>query len=147
MVAPRVLAFDAARLGDLATIRAFVHESVLSLGGGSAAADDLVIAVDEAATNTIRHGYGGRPGPIRLEVTREGSGVAVRLLDDAPAFDPSGRPAPDLDLPLESRPFGGMGLHLMRVSVDRMHHRSVGRSGNDLTFFKELGLEAERSRR
>jgi len=31
-----------------------------------------------------------------------------------------------------------MGIYLMRVSVDRLVHRSVGRSGNDLTFIKEL---------
>jgi anti-sigma regulatory factor (Ser/Thr protein kinase) len=139
------LRLDTARLDDLARIRAFVRESARSLGASLQAADDLVIAVDEAATNTIRHGYEGRPGPIDVEVVRSGSGVVVRLVDDAPVFDPTGRPAPDLDVPLESRPFGGMGIHLMRVSVDRLVHRGVGRSGNDLTFFKDLAPQTRRA--
>lgn len=132
------LRFDAARLEDLAAIRGFVRDAARSFGATPEATDDLVLAVDEAATNTIRHGYGGRPGPLRVEVSWEGSAVLVRLVDRAPAFDPTGRPPPDLDTPLERRPFGGMGIHLMRVSVDRLVHRSLGRSGNDLTFIKEL---------
>lgn len=138
---PLALRLQAARLDDLARIRAFVRDGARALGASPEAAGDLVIAVDEAATNAIRHGYRGRPGPIGVEVAREGSGVLVRLVDDAPVFDPTGRPAPDLDLPLETRPFGGMGIHLMRVSVDRLVHRSVGRSGNDLTFFKDLATD------
>jgi serine/threonine-protein kinase RsbW len=144
MTRPLQLRLDAARLDDLARIRSFVREGARSLGASAQAADDLVIAVDEAATNVIRHGYGGSPGPIVVEVVREGGGVVVRLVDDAPVFDPTKRPSPDLDEPLESRPFGGMGIHLMRVSVDRIAHRRVGRSGNDLTFFKDL-VSQERS--
>jgi serine/threonine-protein kinase RsbW len=132
------LRFEAARLDDLAAIRRFVRDAARSFGAAPEAADDLVLAVDEAATNTMRHGYEGRPGPLRVEVSWEGSAVLVRLMDRAPAFDPTGRPPPDLDVPLERRPFGGMGIHLMRVSVDRLVHRSLGRSGNDLTFIKEL---------
>jgi hypothetical protein len=38
-----------------------------------------------------------------------------------------------------------MGIHLMRVSVDRLVHRSVGPSGNDLTFFKDLAPQTRRA--
>ncbi|HEY8817819.1 MAG TPA: ATP-binding protein [Candidatus Limnocylindrales bacterium] len=138
MADPMTLRFDAAQLGDLAAIRGFVRDASHSLGASREVADDLVIALDEAATNTIRHGYKGRPGPLLIDVFSEGSAVIVRLVDQAPTFDPTGHPTPDLDAPLERRPFGGMGIHLMRVSVDRLVHRSVGRSGNDLTFIKEL---------
>ena len=144
-VDPMTIHFEAARLDDLAAIRGFVREAAHSFGASPGAADDLVLAVDEAATNTIRHGYEGRPGPLRIDVSSVGSTVVVRLVDQAPAFDPTGRPTPDLDAPLERRPFGGMGIHLMRVSVDRLVYRSVGRAGNDLTFIKELATPERRA--
>ena len=138
MADPLALSLEAAALDDLAAIRGFVRKMAQSLGASPVMADDLVIAVDEAATNVIRHGYKGRPGPLRVEVLREGAAIVVHLVDEAPSFDPTGRPAPDLDTPLERRPFGGMGIHLMSVSVDRLDHRSVGRSGNQLIFTMQL---------
>ena len=74
----------------------------------------------------------------------ENGNVVMRLLDDAPVFDPTARPEPELDLDLGHRPFGGMGIHLMRTSVDRLVHAARGRRGNDLTFFKVLAPQ-ERS--
>jgi serine/threonine-protein kinase RsbW len=109
-----------------------------ALGAGRAEAEDLVIAIDEAATNLIRYGYRDRPGPLRVELDLEGSTVVMRLVDNAPVFDPTAEPEPDLDLDLGRRPFGGMGIHLMRTSVDRVVHAGHGELGNDLTFFKRL---------
>jgi serine/threonine-protein kinase RsbW len=146
MTHPYALQFDAVALGDLARIRAFVRESALELGLAPDAADDVVLAVDEAVTNAIRHGYTGGAGPLALELGRRGSELLVRLVDEAPVFDPTRRPAPDVDLPLASRPLGGMGIHLMHASVDRMSHRSRGRSGNDLTFVKRVAAGEGRDR-
>lgn len=146
MTRPYALRFDAVALGDLARIRAFVRASALELGLDAEAADDVVLAVDEAVTNAIHHGYIGRPGPIALELGRRGSELLVRLVDEAPVFDPTRRAAPDVDLPLASRPLGGMGIHLMHASVDRMSHRPRGRSGNDLTFVKQVAAGDGRDR-
>jgi hypothetical protein len=68
----------------------------------------------------------------------------MELADDAPAFDPTSVPEPELGLDLGHRPFGGMGIHLMRTSVDRIAHAARGQRGNDLTFFKML-VPQERS--
>ena len=97
---------------------------------------DLVVAVDEALTNIIRHGYGERRGPVEVVVAREGNSIVVRVRDEAPAFDPTTWPAPDLGLPLERRRAGGLGILLLRRSVDRVMHRARAQSGNELILVK-----------
>lgn len=142
MAMPLTLRFDAATLGDLGEMRRFVLEGAQALGADAVAADDLVIAIDEAATNVIKYGYRDRPGPITIQLSREDGTLAMRLLDEAPTFDPtSHRLAVDMDLDIGERPFGGMGIHLMFESADRLVHAGRGGTGNDLTFFKDLTQE------
>jgi anti-sigma regulatory factor (Ser/Thr protein kinase) len=56
----------------------------------------------------------------------------------APPFDPTRVPDPDLTLPLEERPLGGLGIYLIRQSVDKMVYRAVPEGGNELTLVKRL---------
>jgi serine/threonine-protein kinase RsbW len=127
----------AAELGNLARIRDFVAGQATALGAVAAAIDDMVQAVDELATNAIMHGYRGRKGVVEIEVWRERQWLAVRLRDRAPPFDPATIPPPNLDLPLEQRPLGGLGIYLSRQLTDAMQHRMTEDGGNELTLFKE----------
>jgi serine/threonine-protein kinase RsbW len=102
----------------------------------SLAIEDLTLAIDEAVTNIIIHGYQGVPGIIELEVRRDGERLLVTIRDQAPLFDPTTVPRPDLSIPLDRRPFGGMGVHLMRESLDGIHYRALPGGGNELTLVK-----------
>ena len=144
MATPLRLRLEAATLADLGQIRRFVLEGAAVLGAERRAADDLVIAIDEAATNVINYGYRDHPGPVEVSLERDDGEIVMRLSDQAPAFDPTGWPEPRLDLDIGNRPFGGMGIHLMRTSVDRLTYAARGRVGNDLTFVKAL-VSQERS--
>jgi serine/threonine-protein kinase RsbW len=138
---PASLRVAAADLTDLAAIRAFVRTTATALDASPDAVPDLVLAVDEAVTNIIRHGYGGRTGPIGIEVGRDDGAIVVRVTDEATPFDPTTWPAPDLDVPLERRAAGGLGIHLVRTSVDRLTHRAVADHGNELILVKVDGRQ------
>lgn len=124
----------------LAVLRDFVEQTATALGVGPEPAFDVVLAVDEAATNIILHGYQECPGTIQVEIERQEHRLIVRLRDKAPAFDPTNVPPPDLALPLERRPTGKMGVYLMRHSVDEIIHRTGPQGGNELTLVKYLGV-------
>ena len=49
--------------------------------------------------------------------------VSLEMTDIAPPFDPAKAAAPDLAAPIEDRPVGGLGLHLVRQSMDRFEYR------------------------
>ena len=81
--------------------------------------DQLELAVQEAATNIIRHAYQGQLDcSIRLEMSVDADKVTVCLYHDGRAFDASKVPPPSFD---GSR-FGGFGLYLIEQSVDRVEY-------------------------
>lgn len=126
-----------AQLSNLAVIRCFVDDTASALGCDREKIDDMVLAVDEYVTNIITHGYRKQPGSIEIEVNKKGEGLVVRVRDQAPLFDPTKTPPPDLTVPLEHRRLGGLGIHLIRSSVDRMSYRVTAKGSNELTLVKK----------
>lgn len=128
----------AADLDRLAEVRALVREVAASCGAPPVCIDDLVQAVDEAATNVIVHGYRGRPGWLEVSGDLVDDRIVITITDDAPTFDPTGVPEPDLSIaPAHRRP-GGMGVHLMRLAADDLTHTARPGGGNILTIARRL---------
>jgi serine/threonine-protein kinase RsbW len=127
-----------AELKNLAVIRRFMEEAAMELQAPRMAIEEMTLAVDEAVTNVIIHGYRRGPGTIEIKMYRDGDLLVVSLRDQAPPFDPTTVPKPDLDLPLDRRPLGGMGVYLIRESVDEILHRVLPQVGNELTLIKKV---------
>lgn len=123
-----------------------VRSASVAAGADQGFVDDLVQAVDESATNAIVHGHGGRSGWVEVGVAREGERLVVTIEDDAPAFDPTTVPAPDLSVPPEHRQPGGMGVHLTRLCVDEITHRPRPGGGNILILARSLGPHEKEDR-
>jgi anti-sigma regulatory factor (Ser/Thr protein kinase) len=133
---PRSIEIEA-RLERLAELRAFVREAAGALDATDDCIVDLVQAVDEAATNIVRHGYAGASGPIGVDVGPCVAGICVTIRDRAPRFDPASVPEPDMTA-TRIRP-GGMGIHLIRAATDVVRHADRPGGGNVLTLERTLG--------
>jgi anti-sigma regulatory factor (Ser/Thr protein kinase) len=127
-----------ADLDRLASVRAFVRDRLGAIGVGREPVADLVQAIDECVTNVIVHGYEGRAGTVEVELGADQNGVVVRVRDAAGAFDPTRVPPPDPNRSLEERLHGGMGIPLMRASVDELRHRLLPDGRNELTMIKRI---------
>jgi serine/threonine-protein kinase RsbW len=125
-----------AELGNLSQLRDFVEMAATALGIEPDLVFNIQLAVDEVATNIMLHGYRGQGGSLELELERVGTDLVVRLRDEAPPFDPTTVPPPDLTLPLVKRPIGGLGIHLVRRAMDEVIHRVRPAGGNELTLVK-----------
>ncbi len=123
---------------NLAEIRRFVEETAAALGVEPDLVPKLQLAVDEAATNIIVHGYRGQAGPIEIEMQRNGAELVIRLRDGASPFDPTTVPPPDLTQPLEKRTPGGLGIHLIRQAVDKLSYTPLPQGGNELSLIKKI---------
>jgi anti-sigma regulatory factor (Ser/Thr protein kinase) len=127
----------AADLKNLAPTRRFVEDAAASWNGDPEAIAEMVLAVNEAVTNTIVHGYQGQPGIIEVEVGYDKDALVVCLRDQAPKLDPTSAPAPDVTLSLGQRPFGGMGIYMMRQLTDELIYRTTSDGRNELILVKK----------
>lgn len=85
------------------------------------------LALEELVTNTISYGFeDGGEHVITISLDVDGPDLHVRVEDDAKAFNPLEREAPDLNAPIEDRPIGGLGVHLVRTLMDEVRYERVG---------------------
>jgi serine/threonine-protein kinase RsbW len=132
--------FKSAELPDLDAMRRFVEENAGKLGADEDAVGEMVLAVNEAVTNILLHGYRSRPGNVDILVESSGNDLIVALIDRAPPYDPTSAPPPDLSLTLDERPLGGLGVHMMRQFTDELRYRVTDDGGNELLLIKHDAL-------
>ena len=123
-------------LGDIAPLRQQLEKAMLLSGGDPEAVADMILALNEAIVNSVRHGYRGQPGEVQIEIWRAGRSLVVKHIDAAPLFDPTAVPSPDVTLPIDLRPLGGMGILMMRHFTDELRYEQTPNGRNQLTFTK-----------
>ena len=111
-----------ATLADLPLVFEFVSSACEEARVRQDARFDLQLAVEEACANVIEHAYGAQGGSFSITFATRGADVILTVVDHGPPFDPGSVAAPDLDVPLEDRRIGGLGVHLMKTLMDEVHY-------------------------
>jgi anti-sigma regulatory factor (Ser/Thr protein kinase) len=91
---------------------------------------DINLVLEEIISNIILYGYeDAKLHQIDLELRYDEQEVELRIQDDAKAFNPLDVPDPDLELPIEERPIGGLGIYLTRSLMDELNYtRAQGKN-------------------
>lgn len=133
----------AAELEQLPLFREFISDCCQKHQVSPETVFDLKLAVDEACTNVITHGYKGMdPGSIILSFRIESDRILVQITDFGRVFEPVDAPKPDVEAALEDRPLGGLGLYLIYQLMDNIDYQS-SEDGNTLTFTKYIDRETK----
>lgn len=128
-------------LDDLAPLAGAVDD----FADGNEASDkerfELQLCLEEVFTNIVSYGFVDTDEhEIRVDLRLDAvTGVLrVSIVDDGVEFDPlSDSAGPSLNAPLEDRPIGGLGIHLVRQYVDELEYDR--RDGcNHLTLIKKF---------
>jgi len=129
----------AAYLEALNDFREFIEQHCAGIAGVTEEIlYDIQLAVDEACTNIIMHGYAGiDPGSVILDLAIDTDKIIISLTDFGHAFEPDSAPIPDVDAPIEEREVGGFGLFFIRQSVDDVKYHT-SEDGNTMTLTKNL---------
>jgi serine/threonine-protein kinase RsbW len=109
----------------------------LALGDEDAQA--VRLAVEEACSNVVDHGYADTaPGPLGLRLCLTAPDLLEAWVDDqAPPFHPDQAPAPDLLSDSDDRPIGGLGWFFIRQVMTEVDYTSTAQ-GNRLTLRRKL---------
>jgi anti-sigma regulatory factor (Ser/Thr protein kinase) len=128
----------AAELESLSVFREFISDCCAKFKISDGTVFDLKLAVDEACTNIIEHGYKGMdPGSIILSFRIESDRILVQITDFGHIFEPADAPKPDVEAALEDRELGGLGLYLIYQTMDNIDYQASD-DGNTLTFTKYI---------
>lgn len=129
----------AAHLDSLPALRDWIGEACRAAGIDDETNHDLRLAVDEACTNVITHGYAGmNPGSVMLDLVLQPHQVRITVTDFGRPFEPSAAALPDASLPLDERQAGGWGLFIIHSVMDQVGY-STDEEGNHLVLVKHLG--------
>jgi len=91
---------------------------------------DFELALEEVFANAVMHGHPeGGVHEISISIALEDAVVRLAVEDDGIPFNPLEAPLVDLDLPLEKRGIGGLGIHLVKGVMDDLEYtRLEGRN-------------------
>ncbi len=99
----------------------------------------LDLAVEELFTNIASYSYNPTIGDVRvrIEVTDDPISVLITFMDKGIPYDPLAKEDPDIDTPIEERSIGGLGIFMVKNSMDEVNYEY--RDGqNILTIRKDL---------
>lgn len=120
------------RLAQRVTI--FAEEQQLS----AEVAHDLNLVLEEVVSNIILYGYEDTfEHMLDVWIGIQGSTIAIKIHDDGKPFNPLEASDPDLDIPLEDREIGGLGIYLTRTLMDDLEYERT-QEKNVLRMKKEL---------
>jgi len=126
---------------NLESIRSFVFENSTNFGFNEYKAEELVLAVDEACTNLIKHAYKyNAEDSIIVEINSNENIFIVNIIDFSPSFDPRFVEDPDMKEYRDEYKKGGLGIFIMKSLVDSVDYQITnnGRIKNILTLTKQL---------
>jgi serine/threonine-protein kinase RsbW len=85
---------------------------------------EIRLVLEEIVTNIISYGYADRADhAIDVNIVNSEQDITLRVRDDARPFNPLEQPGPDLEIPIEDRGIGGMGIHIVREIMDEIDYR------------------------
>jgi serine/threonine-protein kinase RsbW len=104
------------------------------------ASAQILIAFDEIISNVLDHGGDATAPQVEVSLRIQDGRIDAEVVDDGKPFDPLAASPPDLDLDIDERPIGGLGIHLVRELMDGISYER-DRGKNHLRISKTYLLE------
>jgi serine/threonine-protein kinase RsbW len=124
---------------NLSEIRDFVSGSARDAGIAEVTVENIILAVDEACTNIIKHAYKLSPeGEIIIKIDYDEEKFTVMIIDYGKSFEPERVPLPDLQKYYREHRVGGLGMYLMKSLMDDVTYTSIPGKYNQVLLSKNI---------
>jgi sigma-B regulation protein RsbU (phosphoserine phosphatase) len=99
----------------------------------------ICVAIEEVFVNVASYAYGEGSGDVTLDIGFDEANrdVTFRLIDQGVPFDPLQKPDPDITLAIEERQVGGLGIFIVKKTMDTVHY-AYEDGKNILTMIKKI---------
>ncbi|MBR4721046.1 MAG: ATP-binding protein [Clostridia bacterium] len=117
----------------------FVDEILEEYGCGMKEQMAIDVAVDELFANIAHYAYDSETGyaTVKAEVITEPLSVKITFIDSGKPYNPLAKADPDTTQSVEDRKIGGMGIFIVKKSMDDIHYEYKDNQ-NILTITKKL---------
>ena len=95
------------------------------------------IAVEEIFVNIASYAYEGKEGPAEIVFDVKDDVATITFIDGGIPYDPLAKEDPDITLSAEQRQIGGLGIFMVKKSMDDMKYEYKD-GKNCLTLFKRI---------
>jgi anti-sigma regulatory factor (Ser/Thr protein kinase) len=112
----------AATVENIEVVTDFVNQQLEELACPMKAQMQINIAIDELFSNIAHYSYNPEIGQatVRVEVMENPLAVSITFIDNGVPYDPLSKEDPDLTLSAEERQIGGLGIYLVKKSMDEI---------------------------
>ncbi|MBQ3013593.1 MAG: ATP-binding protein [Oscillospiraceae bacterium] len=114
----------AATVENIETVTEFVNAQLELTDCPIRAQMQIDIAIDELFGNIAHYAYNPEVGnaTVRVEVSEDPLAVIVTFIDNGIPYDPLRKDDPDITLSAEEREIGGLGIYLVKKSMDEISY-------------------------
>lgn len=128
-----------AELESIAQVTEFVEANLEEAGCGMKAVTQINIAVDEIVSNIARYAYANEKGNVTVSfrISEKTKSVLLTFTDRGKPYNPLEKDDPDVSLSAEERELGGLGIFMVKKSMDEMHYEYKD-GKNILTIVKNI---------
>ena len=118
------------RLADIALVQTAFEQFADLRGIPSRDIMRVSLIIDELIGNIVSYAYqDDREHDIEINLGLADDCFSMVIADDGVPFDPLAKDSPDIAAPLEARPLGGLGIHLVRTIADDLsYQRRAGKN-------------------
>ena len=110
-------------INELSRLEPFLHDFFSQNHLDMAILPNVNLALEEALANVIMYAYPeGEVGDATLEMEVENDSILMTIRDRGIPFNPLLQQEADLDIPLEERRIGGLGIHLIKETMDAVEY-------------------------
>ena len=128
-----------AKTEALNDVLGFVEETLESFDCSMKIQMAVSVAIEEVFVNVAHYAYGDGEGDVTLGIGFDADSRAVtfRMADQGVPFDPLKKPDPDITLSIEERQIGGLGIFIVKKTMDTVHY-TYENGKNILTMIKKI---------
>ena len=126
-----------AKVQNLEQVLGFIRQNLEEAGAAPRPLNQILIAAEEIFVNISSYAYGKGTGTAEIRMTAENGSAEIEFRDSGSPFDPLAKADPDVTLPAEERQIGGLGIFMVKKSMDDVLYRYED-GKNILTIRKKL---------
>jgi anti-sigma regulatory factor (Ser/Thr protein kinase) len=115
-----------ADLSSLDEIMFFIEQKAEEAGMGEKGIYKMQLACEEAIVNIISYAYPEKKGALFIDCQKRGHRFEISLRDHGVPFNPiDAEVNPQLDKPVNERKIGGLGIFLLRKTIDEASYQRI----------------------